>query len=91
MRLIHVASRTVTTIAGLAGANGFVDGVGTVSRFNGLKGIAIRPDASSAIAVSVNASSYSTRTSCGVFEYCKHTEMNYISTGGLWQQRCEIS
>ena len=45
IRRLAIASRAVTTVAGVSGACGYVDGVGTGARFGGPRGVAVHPAA----------------------------------------------
>jgi DNA-binding beta-propeller fold protein YncE len=44
IRLIVISTASVTTLAGVAGAFGSTNGVGTIARFNGPIGVSISPD-----------------------------------------------
>ncbi len=52
IRRIVVSSVTVTTLAGVAGINGFTDGIGTLAKFNTITGVAL--DAAGAVALGVS-------------------------------------
>ena len=77
LRRIVIATGLVTTVAGSAassvGTSGFVDGIGTRARFNGIEGMSIAPNG--AFALAVDRSNYRVRrialaSPCQAGYYC---------------------